>query len=332
MVDNFTKADSVAIGERTITMFDNSQIFETIDIGLVVLDRELNVIGWNRWMEIHSGIPAAKIIATPIVKSYPNLGEPKYQRVLKSVLSFGSYACFSQKLHRYLIPLKNPHSTMAQLPFMQQSCTANPIRGRDGAITGLFIAVHDVTEYTTYENKLLELTRIDALTRLYNRSHLEKRIIEELERSRRFGNALSVIMLDVDHFKNVNDTWGHLCGDSALRRVAAIIQQAVRSIDVAGRYGGEEFCCLLPETGFANACILAERLRSTVATELFTCGDNQYQITISLGVAEYSDRVSTLESLVGLADAALYRAKHEGRNRVVGAEPNYDVQCVENRK
>lgn len=312
-------------------MFDNLQIFETIDIGLIVLDRELNVIAWNRWMEIHSGISAAEIIDTPIIKSYPNLGEPKYQRLFKSVLSFGSYACFSQKLHHYLIPLKNPHSTTVQLPFMQQSCKANPLRGLDGTITGLFIAVHDVTEYTMYENKLLEMTRIDALTRLYNRSHLEKRLAEELERSRRFGNALSVIMIDVDHFKDVNDTWGHLCGDRTLRRVAEIMQEVVRSIDVAGRYGGEEFCCLLPETGFDNACILAERIRSAVAAEPFACGNVQYQITISLGVAEYGDRVTTLESLIGLADAALYQAKHEGRNRVVGAEPNRNVQCVENR-
>lgn len=302
-------------------MFDNSQIFETIDIGLIVLDRELNVCGWNRWMELYSEISAGDIIGTPLLKWYPHLGESKYRRLFKSVLSFGNYARFSQKLHRYLIPLKNTHSAIEQMPFMQQNCTVNPLREQDGSISGVFVTIHDVTEYAIYEKKLIEMTRIDALTRVYNRSFLDKRLTEELERAQRFGNHFSVIMIDVDYFKNINDTRGHLCGDYTLRRLAEILQQVVRTIDIVGRYGGEEFCCVLPETGFANACILAERIRMDVAAEIFAWGNERYGITVSLGVAEYGEEAQTLETLVGLADNALYRAKHAGRNRVMGAEP-----------
>lgn len=298
-------------------MFECEQIFETIDIGLIVLDRELTVSGWNRWMEIHSGVAAADIIGTPILERYPNLDEPKYRRLFKSVLTFGNYACFSQKLHRYLIPLKNPHSSIEQMPLMQQSCTATPLRNSDGVIVGLFISVHDVTEYALYEHKLLGMTRIDALTRLFNRSYLDKRLTEELERARRFGTIFSVIMIDADYFKNINDTRGHLCGDYTLRRLAEILQQTVRAMDIVGRYGGEEFCCVLPETNAVDAAILAERIRSEVEATVFACDSNEFSMTVSLGVAEFGDSTDTLETLVGRADAALYTAKHKGRNCVV---------------
>lgn len=314
-----------------IDMLDNAQIVDTIDIGLIVLDRDLVVRGWNRWMELHSGIPAEGIVGTPITGHYANLAGQKYSRLFKSVLTFGSYACFSQKLHQYLIPLKNPHPSVELMPFMQQSCSAAPLRDPSGTISGLFISVHDVTEYAIYENKLLEMTKVDALTRLFNRSHLDKRLSEELERTRRFGNPFSIIMIDIDYFKKINDTMGHLCGDNALRQLASILQQMVRTVDVVGRYGGEEFCCLLPETSAANAVILAERLRVKVAETVFTYGTEQFSFTISLGVAEYGDS-NTLELLVGQADAALYRAKREGRNKVVFAEPHALIKEMKRRE
>lgn len=300
-------------------MLDNDQIFATIDLGLIALDHELIVRGWNRWMEIHSGVSAIEIIGQSILDRYPNLGEAKYIRLFKSVISFGSYACFSQKLHQYLIPIANPHPSRCQLPLMQQSCSANPLRDSGGRITGLYITVQDVTEYAIYEKKLLQLTRIDFLTKLYNRRFIDKRLTEELERCRRFGNPLSLILIDIDFFKKINDIHGHLCGDNTLRSVASILMRMVRVVDIVGRYGGEEFCCILPETCSASAYVLAERLRLEIATEVFTFGDVHFNLTISLGVAEYNERTSSLETLVRQADEALYQAKKEGRNRVACA-------------
>lgn len=297
--------------------FDHSQIMETIDLGLIVLDRDMTVRGWNRWMERHSKIASLTIIGSSILDHFPNLGEPKYTRLIRSVLNFGNYGCFSQKLHKYLIPIKNPHSSINQLPFMQQSCTANPLRDEHGVITGLFITIHDVTDYVTYENKLLEMTKLDPLTRLYNRSYLEKRFSEELERARRHNTIFSVIMIDIDHFKKINDTSGHLCGDHTLRQLATLLKELVRAMDIVGRYGGEEFCCVLPETGIENARILAERLREGVkSADFIYCGDC-FHITISLGITEYSTSRSSLEALIGAADDALYCAKNSGRDRVV---------------
>jgi diguanylate cyclase len=310
--------------------YETTQIFESIDLGLIILDRNMCVNGWNRWMERHSGISTHEMLGKSIIETYPNLNEPKYSRLFKSVLSFGNYAYFSQKLHNYLIPLKNPHLSIDRLPLMPQNCSANPIRNKQGEITGLYIVLHDVTEYVTYEQKLLEITKLDPLTRLFNRSHLDKRLSEELERSQRHGNIFSVVMIDIDYFKKINDSCGHLCGDQTLRQMASLLLQTVRSMDVVGRYGGEEFCCLLPETDIDKAMILAERLRSGVEESNFFCGCNKFTVTISLGVAEYGDATNTLETLVGAADAALYRAKRTGRNRVVSAHDMAE-QCCENK-
>ncbi len=294
----------------------NEQIIENINIGIIVLDRDLVVREWNRWMELHSGTAAADIIGSSLLERYENLKSQKYRRLFRSVLAFGNYAYFSQKLHRYLIPMKNPNPSDRQLPFMQQSCSAAPLRDTEGVISGLFISVHDVTEYTTYENKLLEMTKIDSLTRLYNRSHLDTRLSEELARSRRFGSCFSILMIDLDHFKQINDTKGHPCGDHALRILGAILRNFVREMDFAGRYGGEEFCCVLPETNAASACIMANRLRKKVEDELFVFAGEEFRITVSIGVAECCAGSKSLEALVSDADAALYAAKRNGRNRV----------------
>ena len=299
-----------------------SQIIETIDIGLVVLDRDMTVLAWNRWLEIHSGIAAKDIIGSSILNHYPNLSQTKYTRLIRSVINFGNFAYFSQKLHKYLIPLKNPHSSADYLPYMQQQCTATPLRNPEGIVTGLFIAIQDVTEYVIYENKLIEMTKIDPLTRLFNRRFLETRFLEELERANRHGSTFSVMMIDIDHFKKINDTHGHLCGDQVLRQIALLFQETVRSMDIVGRYGGEEFCCVLPEINIDNAHNLAERLRSIVESFDFPHGDGRLNITISIGIAEHSQELATLEAIIGAADDALYKAKTDGRNRVVIADKN----------
>lgn len=308
-------------------MFDYKQICETINIGLLVLDRNLNVKMWNRWMGVHSGIDEREIVGRPIVEFYPDLDAPKFTRFVKSVFSFGNYAFFSQKLHKYLLPMRNPHSSIEYLPLMQQNCTAGPIRNEQGEIDSIFISVQDVTDYVAYEYRLLELSKMDYLTSLYNRSHLEKRLAEELERAHRYGNTLSLFMIDIDHFKHINDSRGHLCGDKALRELAFVLQRVMRSMDIISRYGGEEFCCVLPQTKASNAYVLAERLREAVAEKDIEYGGSIFNITISLGIAELNADADTLEKLIKAADDALYMAKHAGRNCVVCA-PGVICGCV----
>jgi transcriptional regulator with PAS, ATPase and Fis domain len=137
-------------------MPDNMQIFESINMGLVVLDHDLTVQAWNSWMHHHSGIAEKKILGGNLLEFFPNLAVPKYKRLIMSVFSFGNYAYFSQKLHRYLFTMKNPHPSADIIPYMQQSCTAGPIRNEQSKIISIYITVQDVTENVTSEIKLRE--------------------------------------------------------------------------------------------------------------------------------------------------------------------------------
>lgn len=157
-----------------------------------------------------------------------------------------------------------------------------------------------------------QLSVTDQLTGLLNRRYIEERLMEEVKRSNRHGYPMSFIMLDVDHFKSYNDQFGHPAGDEALRIVAGVIRDTLRSADVAARFGGEEFAILLPQTHQNEAAMIAERIRANVAATAFPCRE----VTISVGVATCTDELCTTEGIVLAADKALYAAKHAGRNTV----------------
>jgi len=156
----------------------------------------------------------------------------------------------------------------------------------------------------------------DTLTGFYNRRGFSELGRREVERSLRFGHSLSAMMLDIDQFKQINDIHGHLTGDRVLVGVTQRCAQELRQIDLLGRYGGDEFVVLLPETGVENACRVAERLCATIAAIPFSANSKPLQITISVGVACMQDGCKTLEDLMERADGALYQAKESGRNRV----------------
>jgi two-component system cell cycle response regulator len=174
-------------------------------------------------------------------------------------------------------------------------------------------------ESTRADNHRLEaLALTDPLTQLVNRRALTVRLVTEMERVRRYNAPLALLLLDLDHFKLVNDTYGHLAGDDVLFGVATLLQRAVRTVDTVARYGGEEFVIVLPETGKQGALAFAERVREKLASHRFAIsGRDEIHITGSIGVATYpSQGLDSVEDLFRAADAALYRAKGSGRNLV----------------
>ncbi|MEI7606836.1 MAG: diguanylate cyclase [Rhodospirillaceae bacterium] len=172
------------------------------------------------------------------------------------------------------------------------------------------------------EDQLQQLAATDPLTGALNRRSFRARAEEELARARRFRHPLAVLALDLDHFKSVNDRWGHSAGDRLLRAFSDCCRSLLRQSDAFGRFGGEEFFVLLPETALEGAVALAERIRLAVAgMTIVTGGGEAIGATVSIGVAGLADAPSSIDALLGQADAALYTAKHNGRNRVALAEP-----------
>ena len=179
------------------------------------------------------------------------------------------------------------------------------------------IAHADISRLKRAERELRQLAITDGLTQLANRRHFDERIHEEAERCQRYGRLLVLLMLDIDHFKQVNDTYGHPAGDLVLRRVADICRESTRGLDLVARFGGEEFAILLPETDVAGALQLAERIREDVQATPMLYGDRTIRVTVSCGLAQLGQGDSDARQLLKDADAALYEAKKGGRNRVI---------------
>ncbi len=185
--------------------------------------------------------------------------------------------------------------------------------GEVGQLTQVFKNLVTRVREREGQGELERLSVTDALTGLYNRRHLMGTLANEVQRSRRLRRTFSVLLADVDHFKQYNDTQGHLGGDAALVKIAEILRQTTRGVDSVARYGGEEFVVMLIEAPIATAAAVGERLRARVAGEDFGAG----RLTVSVGAAEYPTHGETPEELIASADAAMYQAKNEGRDRVI---------------
>ncbi|HND94076.1 MAG TPA: diguanylate cyclase [Anaerolineales bacterium] len=189
-------------------------------------------------------------------------------------------------------------------------------RGVDGKPQQLIGIIMDITERKQLEAELERLATVDSLTGVLNRRKLSSLATVELERARRYGHSTSAIMLDIDYFKKINDTYGHAAGDEVLAGLAQLLTRIARTSDLVARYGGEEFVLILPETNITDASDFAERIRRTVADTPFVVEGQTIRFTVSLGVASSEQIEQDFESLLKETDRQLYRAKELGRNQV----------------
>lgn len=205
--------------------------------------------------------------------------------------------------------------------------SAFPDVDADGSLHRLIVTLIDITDLRELEQKLTLQAQTDALTGLQNRRHFMPMAARELARSRRHLTPLSLMMLDVDHFKAVNDTHGHMVGDMVLRRLGAICREILRENDLACRMGGEEFALLFPDTDLAQAEPIAQRLRQTIEQAILDAGDGTVlHWTCSIGVAELQPQETLIDPLLRRADSALYQAKRNGRNQVFCARGDLAIQ------
>ncbi len=221
-----------------------------------------------------------------------------------------------------VLPLKSGTQTFGCLSLLCDTSTRlakDQVQTLRAAVNHLALALHNAMVHSAVKTQADH----DGLTRLHNRRSFDERLRQELVRSRRYGNDLSLMMIDLDHFKEVNDQYGHAAGDAALTQVAGLLAESMRASDFAARYGGEEFAVLLPHTGRDDALHLAERLRQAIETRQLAVGERSFSITASIGVSSLDGRaLSPSDDLLLRADKALYAAKGNGRNAVMADAPD----------
>lgn len=298
-------------------------IAQSIDVGVVVLDRDYRVQVWNTFMENRSGVQPKDAHNQNFFSLFPEIDRQWFSRKVESVATLGTPAFTVWEQRPYLVRFKSYQPITGQEEFMYQNTTLLPLRSTDSKINHICLVIYDVTDVATNRHQLQaanaqlqQLSRTDRLTGLYNRGHWEESLKVAYARHQRYGNATSLVMLDIDHFKRVNDTYGHQAGDKVIEQVARLIREHERETDVAGRYGGEEFGVVLSDTDKAGARVFAERLRKAVEGLEVLHNGQSIRFTISLGVADLSQPSSNYADLIAWADQALYASKKAGRNRV----------------
>ncbi len=297
-------------------------IAEQLNTGVLILDLEFNIVEWNRYLQVHANKRAEEVLNQSIFTVFPELPKKWFERKLASVVQLGTpnFCSWEQRHHLFELPHTRPITTDSH--FMAQNCTFLPIK-TDGQLSHICILIEDATDVCHYQSKLnkaleelAKANKIDGLTQIFNRKHWEECLAKEFARARRYDHGLALIMLDLDHFKLLNDTYGHQCGDRVLVEIAQKITSLLRLCDIFGRYGGEEFAIILPETNLAGAIDVAERIRHEIENYVINFQGEAIRISASVGVATINMNDKRYEDLISSADLALYDAKAAGRNRV----------------
>jgi diguanylate cyclase (GGDEF)-like protein len=298
-------------------------VVERVGFGIFVLDREMKVLMWNRFMQDHSGLSAEQVVGKSIFANFPELPRVWLSRKLESVFQLGSFAFSSWEQRPYLFKFDHDRPITGGVDFMQQDCTFMPLT-RDREVVAVCVTISDVTHVSIVQRereeavaKLQEYADRDGLTGIANRRYFEVRLRDEYTRWQRYGGDMSVLLFDLDHFKKINDQFGHVVGDTVLREMAQRVAQVVRVQDTFGRFGGEEFALLLPCTPLEDAMQVAEKIRLTISDAPVDVQGVLVPVTASVGGAAARVGVPNYDVLINEADAALYSAKRQGRNRSV---------------
>lgn len=299
-----------------------SQVIDQLNSGVLLVDLNFKLVCWNRFLAVHVNKPFCDVVGKSIFEVFPELPKRFLERKLNSVIQLGtpSFCSWEQRHHLFELPHTRPISTDSE--FMAQNCTFLPYHEAQ-QLAGVHILIEDVTDVCHYQTMLkvtmkeLELaTRIDGLTKVYNRKFWEQSLKHEFSRSKRYASEMSLLMFDLDHFKSINDTFGHQGGDHVLIETAQRVDALLRDADILGRYGGEEFAIILTETPKSGAIEFAERLKKSLSAKPVIFNDQEIHFTASIGIAAFNAEQTSYEALIAQADAALYQAKATGRNKI----------------
>ncbi|WP_218311624.1 sensor domain-containing diguanylate cyclase [Alteromonas antoniana] len=298
------------------------ELLSSIEVGIVVLDKDFRVEVWNQFMENHSGILPSRICETSLFGHFPEIDEQWLRAKADPVFSLKTpvFVIWEQRAHLFRFGSNRPITSDSD--YMYQNVTMFPLTSTTGEVERMCMLVYDVTDQALgkrrverLNDELKVMSRVDGLTGLYNRRYWQERFDYTFKLAKRRSKPITAMMLDIDHFKRVNDTYGHQAGDKVIQALASVIKRCVRETDLAGRYGGEEFAIILTDTQEEGAKKVAERIRKQAEETLVEHEGQQISFTVSLGLAEYSSECTSSMAWLELADQALYDAKQNGRNQ-----------------
>ena len=298
-------------------------MLQTVDVGLVVLNCDYRIQVWNGFMENHSGLTPRQVRDRYLFDLFSEIDEDWLRRKCDPVILLKNRAFTIWEQRPYIFKFRNYRPITGSAEYMYQNSTIIPLTDARGQVTHLCIIIYDVTdvaisrlELESMNGRLRQLSKTDFLTQLYNRGHWEENLIQEFRRLKRYNHKSSLLMCDIDHFKRVNDTYGHAAGDAVIQAIAEAVRNNLRSTDIAGRYGGEEYAILLVDTDIEQASVLAERLRKSVESLQIPYNGQSLTVTLSMGLAEYDAGMSEHRQWIEAADKGLYQSKAAGRNQL----------------
>lgn len=296
-------------------------IVQSIDVGVVVMDRDYKIDVWNSFMENHSGIGSDEASRRSLFDIFPEIEPNWFKKKVETAVMLGTRAFTIWEQRPNLVHFKSYQPITGLADEMYQNVTILPLRSTSSITDHVCLIIYDVTgvainkrQLESANTQLRELALRDGLTGLLNRRYWEECLEREFARHMRYQSPASLVMFDIDHFKHFNDTYGHQLGDEVIREVARLTKLFARETDFAGRYGGEEFVVLLPDTSMKGATQFAERLRTAVERTSIDHMDEKLNVTVSLGVSELGDEMQGHPELIEAADKALYQSKEKGRN------------------
>ncbi|MDG6099317.1 diguanylate cyclase [Alteromonas sp. ZYF713] len=299
-------------------------LLSSLEVGIVVLDRDFKVEVWNQFMENHSNLRPSQIVGKSLFEHFPEIEQDWLMLKAEPVFNLKSPVFLIWEQRPYLFKFGCNRPITSELDVMYQNVTLFPLSSLTGQVERMCMLVYDVTDQASsrlniegLNNQLTEMSRVDGLTQLYNRRYWQERFQSLYRLARRRESANTAVMLDIDHFKAVNDNYGHQAGDKVIQTLAQIIKKQTRETDLAGRYGGEEFAIILADASGDGAMQVAERIRKAAEATEVTHDGQSIRFTVSLGLAEFSTAFHNEMQWLDIADQALYEAKENGRNQAI---------------
>lgn len=299
-------------------------MIQSVDVGLVVLDQSYKIKVWNTFMENHSNMSSEHVRSQVIFDLFPDTPTLWIQKKIDTVLKLNNRAFSTWEQRPYLFHFNNYRPITGSETYMYQNISIIPLSSIDGKVNQVCLIIYDVTdiasqrkELHTANMQLEKISRTDALTSLNNRGFWEQCLNLEFNRFQRNNTPRTIVIFDIDKFKNINDNYGHQAGDEVIRKIADQLIVNQRDTDLSGRYGGEEFVIILNNVTEKSARVFSERLRKSIEQLTINFEEQELKVTISLGLAELSTDYADAQSWLQNADKALYHAKENGRNQSV---------------